>query len=378
MAKPKKTMKGVTCKNGYWYASIDGQQKYCGKGNKGYKLAKAARMKWEVKQYENREVSTGLRVKKIELKTVANLSNWYMDIPSIQAQPFYPRKIQACKHLLAYFGNRPLNSIEGIQQERYRQSRKSQGAYEGTVDLEIRVLRAMYRKAVKAKMIPLEFLPGEFVLHGKTNPRRVVTGDEVEKLLEHADGDFKDFLICGYESAMRSSEISNLTAGQVHLDMKHISGAILDYIDLGIFDTKTGARRNVPVSAKLKEVLQYRIKDLDPDDYVFTESGKKFDRFVVRNRMRGTCKKAGIIYGDKPINKKGERIGIVFHSLRHSRTTKWVEMGFSDEIVRRATGHKTLEAYQQYVKLDPCAVMRLVIGVELDKNKTKSAQSLYS
>jgi hypothetical protein len=35
-------------------------------------------------------------------------------------------------------------------------------------------------------------------------------------------------------------------------------------------------------------------------------------------------------------------------------------MGFSDEIIRRATGHKTLEAYQNYVKLDPTAVMSLV------------------
>jgi hypothetical protein len=35
-------------------------------------------------------------------------------------------------------------------------------------------------------------------------------------------------------------------------------------------------------------------------------------------------------------------------------------MGFSDEIIRRATGHKSLEAYRNYVKLDPHVVMRLV------------------
>ncbi len=49
MAKTKQTMKGVTCKNGYWYARIDGDLKYCGKGEEGHELAKAARMKWEVK-----------------------------------------------------------------------------------------------------------------------------------------------------------------------------------------------------------------------------------------------------------------------------------------------------------------------------------------
>ena len=45
---------------------------------------------------------------------------------------------------------------------------------------------------------------------------------------------------------------------------------------------------------------------------------------------------------------------------RTSRTSKWVQMVFSDEIIRRATGHSTLEAYQNYVKLDQTAVMSLV------------------
>jgi integrase len=376
MAKNHKKIKGVTCKNGYWYARIDGKQKCCGKGDNGRKLAKAARMKWEVKQYENREVNAGLKVKKVELKSVIDLSNWYMEIPSIQEQASYCRKIYSCKHLLGYFTDRPLNRIESNEQEKYRRFRKREGAFEGTIDLEIRLLRAMYRKAVKAKMIPLDFLPGEFVLNEKTNPRRIVTEGEVNKLLKHANPDFRDLLICGYETAMRNGEICNLTAGQMHLDIKHISGAVLDYIDLGIFDTKTGARRNVPVSARLKEVLKRRLEGLNPDDYIFTEDGRKYDRYVVRNRMISTCNRAGVVYGDKPVNKKGERLGIVFHSLRHSRTSKWVEMGFSDEIIRRATGHKTLEAYQQYIKLDPYAVMRLVENPKQDKNEIKLVQSL--
>jgi len=55
-----------------------------------------------------------------------------------------------------------------------------------------------------------------------------------------------------------------------------------------------------------------------------------------------------------------ERVGIVFHGLRHARTSKWIQMGFSDEIIRRATGHRSLAAYQNYVELDPHAMMRLV------------------
>ena len=378
MAKPKK-MKGVTCKNGYWYARVDRHLKYCGKGEKGRNLAEAARKKWEVKQYEDKEINAGLKVKRVELKKVKDLSNWYMTLPSIQQQKIYPRKISLAANLLKYFGNEAVNRVEADDQERYRIHRKDQGVMDGTVDLAIQLLSAMYFLALKRKKITADAMPGEFVKKVNINPRRILTETEFEKLLEHADPDFKDVLVCGYESAMRSSEICKITAGQVHLDIKHISGIVLDYIDLGIFDTKTGARRNIPVSTRLKEVLQHRIKGLEPDDYVFTNKGKKYYKELITIQMRTTCDKAGVIYGDKPLNKKGERIGIVFHCLRHTRTTKWVEMGFSDEIVRRATGHKSLEAYQRYIKLDPVSVMRLVESPEMlktDKNGTKALQSL--
>jgi hypothetical protein len=50
-------------------------------------------------------------------------------------------------------------------------------------------------------------------------------------------------------------------------------------------------------------------------------------------------------------------------------------MGFSDEIIRRATGHKSLAAYQNYVKLDPSAVMHLVNG-QTDNSGIKSPRTL--
>ena len=174
---------------------------------------------------------------------------------------------------------------------------------------------------------------------------------------------------------MRVSEICDLTAGKVKLNISHISGRVLDYISLGIFDTKSKTQRNIPVSPRLKEVLERRIKNLDDDDYVFMkEAGAKFGRFSVQSRMMATCKRAGVTYGDKAMNRQGERIGVVFHSLRHARITKWVQAGYSDEIVRMASGHKSLEAYRKYIHLDPSAVMRLVnpenAEMEQKRNKT--------
>ncbi|UCD87039.1 MAG: tyrosine-type recombinase/integrase [Desulfobacterales bacterium] len=127
--------------------------------------------------------------------------------------------------------------------------------------------------------------------------------------------------------------------------MRHISGRVVDYVDLGIFDTKTGARRTVPVSARLKCVLERRLHNLDPEDYVFSDEKRAYTNVRISHKMKCLCEGAGVQHGDNLLNKKGERVGIVFHWFRHTRTSKWVEAGFSDEIVRRATGHKSLEAY---------------------------------
>jgi len=150
---------------------------------------------------------------------------------------------------------------------------------------------------------------------------------------------------------------------------------VVNYLDPGIFDTKNKTRRTVPVIPALKEVLQRRLKGLGSEDHVFAVTGENkrpWTTTQISKRFQYACKRAEIPYGDKLYNKKGERIGLVFHCLRHTRTTKWVELGFSDEIIRRATGHKSLEAYQRYVKLDPSAVMRLVEKSHTNRIKSVS------
>jgi integrase len=228
--------------------------------------------------------------------------------------------------------------------------------------------------ALKDKKIRFEDKPGRFVFKYDHNPRRIITEDEFKSLLKNAESDLQDLITAGYESAMRSGEICNLTAEKVRIGIQHFSGEIVDFVDLGVFDTKNKTRRTVPISARLKEILQRRLKNLGPEDYVFTKRGRRWSRNKIAIDMKSICDKAKIPYGDNALNKKGERIGIVFHCFRHTRITRWVEMGYSDEIIRRASGHKDLKAYRNYVQLDPLAVMRLV-NSKTDNSSIKLAQS---
>ncbi len=47
-------MKGVTCKKGYWYSRMMGEQEYCG--------------------YENKEINAGLKDKNIKFKKIKDLA----------------------------------------------------------------------------------------------------------------------------------------------------------------------------------------------------------------------------------------------------------------------------------------------------------------
>jgi integrase len=376
-------VKGVTpdTKNGvkYWRAYIDGKYVSFGPGEEGRKTAVAAKRKWEAKKFEMKAEAGGLNIKRNAFKTIGELMKWYLDQPSIQSQKKYRAKYcRMKKHLVPFFGNKPLKYAEPEHQEKYIKMRTEQGHGPVTIAQEIQYLRAAFKLSYKRRKILDEILPREWLTDAEINPRRVITDHEYKKLLRCApDEDFKDFMIAAHETGMRLAEVYNLRKNQVRLNQRHFDGSVADTIYLGIFDTKTSAERIVPVSPELKQILERRIADIGPDDHVFTYRPRQrnqwhtsevypwkkricFTRSTVNRKFAETCDRASILRGDKHVNEKGEKIGIVFHCFRHTRTSKWVEMGFNDQIIMRATGHKSLEAYRRYVHLDARAVMRLV------------------
>lgn len=386
-------MKGVNSKKGsngtvYWYARTDEGKIYCGKGEEGRALAEEARKKYEQDRNLEKMDSLGFKEqaqhykkqvdKEKRYRTVKDLANWYMGLSIVQKKRGYKRETQALKHLLAYFGKMSAHKLKGSDTVKYRDKRIKQVANDNTVDLELSILRQIYRLAMKLDEITADYLPGSFVMNGTTNPRPIITDEQFELLHSNAAPVFADILLCGWESAMRSGEICNLKAKDVHLDVTtDIHGSSVSFIYLGIFDTKTGAERNVPVSDTLREMLVRRLQGLGPDDYVFTrKNGKPFNSTYVADMMRALCKRLGVPHGDKTLDKDGKRVGVVFHCLRHSRTSKWVEMGFNDQIIMKATGHKSLDAYRRYVKLNPSVVMRLVKTDNPNNFQTRKVSSL--
>jgi integrase len=126
----------------------------------------------------------------------------------------------------------------------------------------------------------------------------------------------------------------------------------------------------------LKRIIKRRIKSLSADDPVFTYHGRVYGDSSVKGFMKRTCKKAGVTYGDRPTDVKGNRLGVVFHSFRHTFITRLIRQGYSDEVIRRITGHKDLSAYRNYVHLEAVDLMEVVRNrINLYTNLDKPANS---
>ena len=239
----------------------------------------------------------------------------------------------------------------------------------------MRLLRAALNSALAESKILRDMMPGKYLMEGESAPRRLITDDEYAALLAACrDPDYADILVTAWHTGMRISEIATVTASQCKLSVLHFTGQRLSYISLGVFDTKTGAERTIPVGEELKAVLDRRLVGLAPEDPVFTLDGKRATENGIRKRLQTVCARAGVIYGDAPRNAKGDRTGVVFHCFRHTRISRWVEAGYSDEIIRRASGHEDMKSYRKYVHLDARSVMRLVENENVHETLQKPAK----
>ncbi|KAF1025682.1 MAG: Tyrosine recombinase XerC [Acinetobacter bereziniae] len=77
---------------------------------------------------------------------------------------------------------------------------------------------------------------------------RVISSDEIEKLLPFLNAELKDIFLIALETGMRQSKICNLAWDRVYLHKKYL---LLDV-------TKNGRKREVPLSKMALEILKNR------------------------------------------------------------------------------------------------------------------------
>ena len=184
-----------------------------------------------------------------------------------------------------------------------------------------------------------------FVVHGKRiirfapekpRTRRLLPGEE-ERILRVASRHLQSIVIAALETGCRKGELLSLQFRDVICNEKGEPRTLA----LRAENTKTDTARSVPVSPRLRAVLEMRRQAPDgtrlgSDAYVFgTEAGDKISEFKLA--WRGALKRAGIT-------------GLTFHDLRREHGSRLVEGGVNLLTVSRLLGHKRVSTTDTYLK----------------------------
>lgn len=218
------------------------------------------------------------------------------------------------------------------------------------------------RKTSSLKMFFLFHLGEGLIEHTPMNniqsPRaekrlpKVLSTDEVTKLIESVNGDFKysirdkAILELLYGCGLRVSELLNLRKEDIFLkeDFIRVKG-------------KGSKERIIPMGSKAKEAIIYYINEqrptLDKKNSAFlflTRRGNKLSRMGLWKRFHQYLAKSGITKSCTP------------HTLRHSFATHLLERGASLRTVQLLLGHSDISTTQIYTHVDRNYLREILIS----------------
>jgi integrase len=227
----------------------------------------------------------------------------------------------------------------------------------GTANRDLALLRAMFNWAIRLGYIDASpfkrFTETVVKLTKESSRRRRLEGDECERLLKACDPlllnpktrvpffdqprpRLRPIVEAALETGCRRGELLSLQWWQV----KDLDGPN-PRLDLPASKTKTNRDRVVPISSRLKAILEMRRKDpagepLPPQAYVFgNEIGQRSES--IKSAWRLVCRRAGIE-------------NLRFHDLRREAGSRWLEGGVPLQTVRDWLGHTNISQTSTYLE----------------------------
>jgi integrase len=158
----------------------------------------------------------------------------------------------SCERIKAFFSDRSLDSILTSEIEAYKQKRLGEIdrfkrlPKKSTINRELACLRSILLLAARDRI--LEKTPYVELFEEKNTRSKVIAEQEFSSLLAVSPRHLQEILICLWDSGMREAEALTLTWNRVNLKSR--------FIRLDATDTKTEEGRLVPISPRLKALLQ--------------------------------------------------------------------------------------------------------------------------
>lgn len=149
--------------------------------------------------------------------------------------------------------------------------------------------------------------------------------DSLYSVLEHSPKYLSDIVTTALQTGMRKGEILNLKWSNIDFEFGFIE----------VLETKSGKSRKIPISSKLKQVLDNIPRTCD---YVFNIAGEKIGD--IKKCWNTAIRNAGIT-------------NFRFHDLRHTVATRLIEKGIDIVVVKEILGHADISTTMRYAHAVP-------------------------
>ncbi|HEX4202185.1 MAG TPA: tyrosine-type recombinase/integrase, partial [Chthoniobacterales bacterium] len=252
-----------------------------------------------------REIISEIYGQKIYMPTTEKyFKDWLAAEKPTVSLDSYTKKDQATRLFLESLGDRASKSIEAVTEAdivKFRDELLAAGRRPVTVNQLVRKIIAQpFRAAQKKGYIQIDPVAGLKAVRGDHVEKHVFTAEQVQRLVNTAEGDWKGLVIAGFYTGARLSDLANLTWGNVDL-AKSIPAIIF-------VQKKTGKKIEIPIAEDLLSYLLTLPTSDDPKTPVFpslygkTSAGKSGLSMAFGRLMA----KAGIDQG--VIRERGEGV----------------------------------------------------------------------
>jgi integrase len=225
--------------------------------------------------------------------------------------------------------------------EKYVNSRRSEGAENGTINRELAALRLAYSLALKDGKIKPEMKPLFEMLPENNRRKGFFEPEEYENVLKNLPAYLHGPLTMGYWTGMRREEILSLEWSQVELASRLVH----------LEKTKNGEPRTLPLGGELMAMFERQWAGRDPDcPYVFHRGPLRIGDF--RKRWYAACVAAGV--GEWMAQGDGKKVynGKIFHDLRRTGVRNMIRSGVPQSVAMAISGHKDASIFKRYDIVD--------------------------
>ncbi len=254
------------------------------------------------------------------------------------------------RHLVPFFGERPIDKIEPAQVAQYLKRKHSDGLSSKTVQNHLNFLHGVFAFAIKrgwAQSNPVAYVDRPKKNRSPHQRVRFLQPAELDKLIDAVPED----TFGGVERALYlAAALTGLRQGELlalkWLDIDWHAGRVrvADNFTRGQMDTpKSHEGRSVPMAARLaRELEDLRRRSRFPVDrdlvFCHPDTGHVLDPSKMRKRFKDALAEAGVHE-------------ITFHELRHTFGTQMAAAGAPLRAIQEWMGHadaKTTEIYRHY------------------------------